>query len=244
MATVDIVIPVYNEEHVLPPSVEKLRAFLRDGLPHDWRIVVADNGSTDNTLSVAQGLAEEHPEEVSVVHLPQKGRGRALRTAWMGSDADVLAYMDVDLSTDLSALPPLVEAIATDKYDLAIGSRLARGAQTTRSSQREVISRAYNLLIKAIHFTHFSDAQCGFKAISRCAAHELLLVVKSNGWFFDTELLILAEKGGYPIKEIPVRWVEDPDTRVKIGSTVAEDILGLLRLRFSPLPKRPGAHEG
>ena len=246
MASVDIVIPVYNEEHVLARSVETLRAFLRDnlsvrqaGLPHTWRVVVADNASTDGTLAVAQGLAEQHPAEVAVVHLPQKGRGRALRAAWLGSKADVLVYMDVDLSTDLSALPPLVDSIAVEGYDVAIGSRLARGAHTTRSLRREVISRVYNLLIKAIHFTRFSDAQCGFKAVSRQAAQALVPLIKNEEWFFDTELLILAEKGGYRIKDIPVRWVEDPDTRVKIASTVSEDIRGLLRLRFTRIPKRP-----
>ena len=239
MATADVVIPVYNEEHVLARSVETLRAFLRDNVPHTWRIVVADNASIDGTLAVAQGLAEQYPVEVAAVHLPQKGRGRALRAAWLGSEADVLVYMDVDLSTDLSALPPLVDAIAADGYDVAIGSRLARGAQTTRSFRREVISRAYNLLIKAIHFTRFSDAQCGFKAISHRAARDLVPLIKNEEWFFDTELLILAEKAGYRIKDIPVRWVEDPDTRVKIGSTVLEDIRGLLRLRFSRLPARP-----
>jgi len=239
LASVDIVIPVYNEEHVLARSVDTLRAFLRENLPHTWRIVVADNASTDGTLAVAQGLAEQHPAEVAVVHLPQKGRGRALRAAWLGSEADVLVYMDVDLSTELSALPPLVDAIAVEGYDVAIGSRLARGARTTRSLRREVISRVYNLLIKAIHFTRFSDAQCGFKAVSRQAARELVPLIKNEEWFFDTELLILAEKGGYRIKDIPVRWVEDPDTRVKIASTVSEDIRGLLRLRFTRMPRRP-----
>ena len=239
MASVDIVIPVYNEEHVLARSVDTLRAFLRDNLPHTWRVVVADNASTDGTLAVARGLAEQHPAEVAVVHLPQKGRGRALRAAWLGSEADVLVYMDVDLSTDLSALPPLVHGIAVEGYDVAIGSRLARGARTTRSVRREVISRVYNLLIKAIHFTRFSDAQCGFKAVSRQAARRLVPLIKNEEWFFDTELLILAEKGGYRIKDIPVRWVEDPDTRVKIASTVSEDIRGLLRLRFTRIPKRP-----
>jgi glycosyltransferase involved in cell wall biosynthesis len=239
LASVDIVIPVYNEEHVLARSVETLRAFLRDNLLHTWRIVVADNASTDGTVRVAQRLADEHPGEVALVHLPQKGRGRALRAAWSGSEADVLVYMDVDLSTDLSALPPLVDGIAVEGYDVAIGSRLARGARTTRSLRREVISRVYNLLIKAIHFTRFSDAQCGFKAVSREAARQLVPLIKNEEWFFDTELLILAEKAGYRIKEVPVRWVEDPDTRVKIASTVSEDIRGLLRLRFSRMPKRP-----
>ena len=238
MASVDVVIPVYNEEHVLAESVQKLREFLAANLPHSWRIVVADNASTDGTLAVAQRLAEEHGD-VSPLHIPQKGRGRALRAAWLGSEADVLTYMDVDLSTDLAYFPPLVAAIADEGYDVAIGSRLKKGAQTSRSFRREFISRCYNVLIRALFFTRFVDAQCGFKAISRRAAQELVPLIENQEWFFDTELLILADKGGYRIKEIPVRWVEDPDTRVHIKSTVSEDLRGLARMRRRRIPKRP-----
>ena len=233
---VEVVIPVYNEEHVLTQSVGTLREFLTENLkPHHWRILIADNASTDGTLRVAQELAAQYPEEVACLHLDQKGRGRALRVAWMTSDADILSYMDVDLSTGLEAYPLLVQSIING-YDVAIGSRLMSGSQTTRSPRREVISRAYNLLIKASHFSRISDAQCGFKAISREAARALVPLVQNQEWFFDTELLLLAEKRGYKIKEIPVRWVEDPDTRVNILKTALEDIRGLLRLRFTPPP--------
>jgi glycosyltransferase involved in cell wall biosynthesis len=238
MASVDVVIPVYNEEHVLAESVRKLREFLAANLPHTWRIVVADNASTDGTLAVAQRLTEEHGD-VSPLHIPQKGRGRALRAAWLGSEADVLTYMDVDLSTDLAFFPPLVAAIADEGYDVAIGSRLKKGARTSRSFRRELISRCYNLLIRGLFFTRFVDAQCGFKAISRQAAQELVPLIENQEWFFDTELLILADKGGYRVKEIPVRWVEDPDTRVNIKSTVSEDLRGLARMRRRRIPKRP-----
>lgn len=238
MASVDVVIPVYNEEHVLSGTVETLRNFLAGQPEHQWRIVVADNASTDGTLALAEELSCQY-EEVACIHLPLKGRGRALREAWLTSDADVVSFMDVDLSTDIAALPLLVAAIADEGYDIAIGSRLARGSETTRSFRREVISRVYNLLVRAMFFTHFYDAQCGFKALSRQAARELLPHAKNNQWFLDTEILILAEKGGYRIKEIPVRWVEDPDSRVRVASTAWEDIRGLVRLRFSRLPKRP-----
>ncbi len=235
---VDTVIPVYNEEHVLAQSVETLRAFLHGHLSlHRWRIVVADNASTDGTLAVAQRLAAQHPDEVGYVHLPQKGRGRALRRAWLESDADILSYMDVDLSTGIEAYPELVQAIVNG-YDLATGSRLLPQSHTTRSPKREFISRCYNLMTKVSHFTRISDMQCGFKAISRRAAHELVPLVENNEWFFDTELLLLAEKFGYRIKEIPVRWVEDPDSRVNIPKTAMEDIRGLTRLRLHP-PARP-----
>lgn len=237
MARVDVVIPVYNEEHVLEKSVATLREFVAANLPHEWRIVVADNASTDGTLAVAQRLAEQYPA-VSSLHIPQKGRGRALRAAWLGSSADVLTYMDVDLSTDLAYFPPLVAAIVDEGYDVATGSRLAKGAQTTRSLRREFISRCYNLLIRALFFTRVSDSQCGFKAISRQAAQELVPLIENEEWFFDTELLLLAQKGGYRVKEIPVRWVEDPDTRVNIRKTVVEDLKGLWRMRRKRMPTR------
>jgi glycosyltransferase involved in cell wall biosynthesis len=233
MASVDIVIPVYNEEHVLAESLAALRKFLAQsasGGTHQYRIVVADNASTDGTLALAQRLAKKHAD-VASLHIPQKGRGRALRAAWLASPADVLSYMDVDLSTDLAAFPPLIEAIASEGYDIAIGSRLARGADIRRSLRREATSRVYNVMIKGLFFTRFSDAQCGFKAVSRRAVQELVPLIENNEWFFDTELLILAEKAGYRLKEIPVRWLEDPDTRVNVPKTVWEDVRGLLRLR-------------
>jgi glycosyltransferase involved in cell wall biosynthesis len=231
MATVDVIIPVYNEEHVLAESVATLRRFLSEGFHHQWRILIADNASTDGTLTVAQELAEEH-SDVASLHIPEKGRGRALKASWLGSAADIVSYMDVDLSTELEAFPPLIEAIASEGYHVATGSRLSSASDTTRSLKRETISRGYNLMIKALFFTRFCDAQCGFKALSRQAVRELVPLIESNEWFFDTELLILAEKAGYPVKEVPVRWLEDPDTRVNIRKTVWEDIRGLARLRL------------
>jgi glycosyltransferase involved in cell wall biosynthesis len=238
MPSVDVVIPVYNEEHVLEHSVETLRSFLHQHLPYPSRVLIADNASTDNTLAVAQRLAERH-EDVDYLHLPEKGRGRALRLAWLASDADAVSYMDVDLSTDLASFPPLIVSILEDGYDVAIGTRLGAGAQTTRSPRRDFISRVYNLIIKALFFTRFSDAQCGFKALSRQAAQELVPLIENQEWFFDTELLLLAEKGGYRVKEVPVRWVEDPDTRVRVVKTMMEDLRGLLRIRLRRFPRRP-----
>jgi glycosyltransferase involved in cell wall biosynthesis len=231
MSSVDVVIPVYNEEHVLAQSVATLRRFLSQGFPHQWRILIADNASTDGTLAVAEELAKKHAD-VASLHIPEKGRGRALKASWLGSAADIVSYMDVDLSTELEAFPPLVEAIASEGYHVAIGSRLSAASDTQRSLKRDVISRGYNLMIKSLFFTRFSDAQCGFKALSRHAVQELVPLIENNEWFFDTELLIIAEKAGYPVKEIPVRWLEDPDTRVNIRKTVWEDIRGLARLRL------------
>lgn len=237
MATsLDVVIPVLNEERDLPPSVSRLREFLSARMGgYQWGIVVADNGSTDSTLEIAKGMAAEDPR-IGYIHLDQRGRGRAVRKAWLESSADVVAYMDVDLSTDLEYLPALVEAVSAQGYDLAIGSRLKKGAQVIgRSLKREFFSRAYSLTFRTLFLTRFQDAQCGFKAISRQAAQELLPLVQDTGWFFDTELLILAEKNGYRIKEVPVRWTDDPDTRVKVLRTAYLDLKGLLRLRFGGL---------
>lgn len=235
--TVDIIIPVYNEEAALPRSIPALTAYLDTYFPYHWTVVIADNASVDRTLAVAQGLAAADPR-ISVLHLEQKGRGRALRTAWLASEADVVAYMDVDLSTNLQSFLPLVAPLATGHSDLAIGSRLLKGAVVTRQWKREVISRCYNLLIKLLFRTRFSDAQCGFKAVKRSVARELLPLVEDQAWFFDTELLLLAEARGLRIYEVPVQWIEDLDSRVRIVDTARKDIQGLLRVRARRLRQR------
>lgn len=234
---VDIVIPVYNEEAILPQSIATLCDYLTTYFPYDWRVVIANNASIDRTLEVAQGIAAENPR-VSVLHLDRKGRGRALRTAWLASEADVVSYMDVDLSTNLQSFLPLVAPLATGHSDVAIGSRLLKGAVVTRQWKREVISRCYNLLIKLIFRNRFSDAQCGFKAVKRSVAARLLPEIENNEWFFDTELLLLAEEHGLRVYEVPVDWIEDLDSRVKIVSTAMEDIKGLLRVRTRRLRQR------
>lgn len=227
-----MIIPVYNEERVLAESVQKLRSWAGEHLPYKWRVVVADNASTDGTLAVAQQLAAAHPDDVGYVHLDQKGRGRALKRAWLESLADAMCYMDVDLSTDLAMITPLLAAVLEDGYDIAYGSRMTRGSNIERSFKREINSRGYITLIKLIFWTKFSDAQCGFKAITRDAAQALLPKVRDGEWFFDTELLILAEKGGRKLKGIPVQWVEDPDTRVKFPQDIIKMGSNLVKLRF------------
>lgn len=228
--SVDVVIPVLNEAHVLEKSVLTVRRFLSRNSAYLWRIVIVDNGSTDGTDQVGASLSSEY-KEVEFVRLYQRGRGRALRHAWMQSKADVVCYMDVDLSTDLMFLPDLVSAIAEDGYDVATGSRLMKGAQTKRSLSREIISRIYNAFVKVILFTKFSDAQCGFKAASRKVVDRIVPQIADQSWFFDTELLVLAEKQGYRIKDIPISWIEDDDSRVKIVRTAWDDIKGVFRLR-------------
>jgi glycosyltransferase involved in cell wall biosynthesis len=233
---VDIVIPVYNEERDLGPSVRRLHDYLGSDFPFPAVITIADNASRDGTLSVAQGLANELTR-VRVVHLDKKGRGRALRAAWLQSDAPVVAYMDVDLSTDLKALLPLVAPLLSGHSDLAIGSRLAHGARVVRGPKREIISRCYMLVLRLALGAHFSDAQCGFKAVRTSVAKQLLPQVKDEAWFFDTELLILAQRAGLRVHEVPVDWTDDPDSRVAILRTAIEDLRGVVRLRFGARPK-------
>ena len=233
----DVVVPVHNEEVALTDSVQRLHRHLC-GLPYSFRITIADNASVDGTALVVHRLSHEY-DEVQAVYLPEKGRGRALKLVWSSSLADVLVYMDVDLSTDLNALLPLVAPLLSGHSDLAIGSRLTRGSRTTRGPKRELISRGYNLILHGTLHARFSDAQCGFKAIRSDVARELLPLVHDTDWFFDTELLVLAERAGLRIHEVPVDWVEDPDSRVDILRTARDDLRGVARLGWALVRGRP-----
>lgn len=225
----DVVVPVYNEQVALAASVRRLHRHLTESFPFPARITIADNASVDATPRIAAELADELPD-VRVVRLEEKGRGRALHAVWSSSDAPVLAYMDVDLSTDLAALAPLVASLISGHSDVAIGTRLGRGSRVVRGAKREFISRCYNFILKSTLSARFSDAQCGFKAIRADVAHQLLPHVSDTGWFFDTELLVLAERSGLRIHEVPVDWVDDPDSRVDIVATATADLKGIGRL--------------
>ncbi|MBL7197404.1 MAG: glycosyltransferase [Candidatus Omnitrophica bacterium] len=228
---IDIVIPVYNEEQILEKNIGKLIAFLKTNLGYrNYKVIIVDNGSIDNTFVVSQKL-EKRYEEVSCLRLSQKGRGNALKKAWSGSEADVVSYMDADLSTDLEAISKLFNSIIIDGYDIAVGSRLLPTSRVKRSLLRKSLSYIYNILIKNIFgFKELSDAQCGFKALNRKVIKNILSKIKNQNWFFDTELLILARKSGFKIKYIPINWKDRPKTRVKIMDTIFEDIAGILRL--------------
>lgn len=247
MNTVEIVVPVFNEERSLHGCVRVLHEFLTDHFPFRWTITVVDNASTDRTLDAAKSLAADF-DHVQVLHLSRKGRGLALRESWGASGADVVVYMDVDLSTGLDALLPLVAPLVNGHSDLAIGSRLAPGARTVRGPKRELISRCYNQLVRIVHGARFSDAQCGFKAARTEVVRPLLARVEDESWFFDTELLLLAEHNGLRVHEVPVDWVEDVDSRVDVAATAWNDVRGLLRVarakasgqaRVPDLPRRP-----
>jgi len=226
----EVVIPVHNEERSLPDSVIRLRDRLALEFDFPFRVTIADNASSDGTAELARSLARDLTS-VHYLRIEQKGRGRALRAAWSASDAEVVAYMDVDLSTDLAHLPALLEALLAGRGDIVVGSRLARGAQVTRGIKRELLSRSYNALLRMALGAGFSDAQCGFKAARSEVVRALLPLIEDDSWFFDTELLYLAQRNAFSIREIPVRWVDDPDSRVDIVRTAIDDLKGIARLQ-------------
>ncbi|KRE76478.1 MULTISPECIES: bifunctional glycosyltransferase family 2/GtrA family protein [Micrococcaceae] len=230
----EIVVPVYNEEAVLENSITRLADYLTHEMPSTWKITIADNASTDGTPVIAARLSEQH-ENIEYRRLEAKGRGLALRDAWTASEAKVLAYLDVDLSTDLAALPPLVAPLLSGHSDISIGTRLGQTSRVSRGPKREFISRSYNFLLRRTMHVRFSDAQCGFKALRADVAKRLLPHIEDNGWFFDTELLIIAERSGLRIHEIPVDWVDDPDSRVDIKQTALDDLRGMVRVATSLL---------
>ena len=246
---VEVTIPVYNEEAVLEHSVRELRSYLDTSFPFSASIVIVDNASTDRTWEIALRLCDELAA-VDAIHLDQKGRGRAIRAAWTSSESEVVAYMDVDLSTDLDGLLPLVAPLVSNHSQVAIGSRLASGSRVLRGGKREFISRTYNIILRSTLRSQFSDAQCGFKAMRKEAVEPLLGVVKDQAWFFDTELLVQAERNGFRIHEVSVDWIDDADTRVHIASTAKEDLKGVWRLARNRLvavdlarPREPTAFE-
>lgn len=227
---VEVVIPIYNEEKELEANIRKLHSFLKRKLAsYNWHISITDNASTDDSLLIAEKLTDSLAN-VGYIHLNKKGRGRAVKKAWRDSRADIFVYMDVDLSTDLNNLPSMINALSTD-YDIGIGSRLLSSSRVVnRPLKREVLSRGYNILIKIFFNTRFSDAQCGFKGVTRRVVDNLLPYILDNAWFFDSELLVVGEKMGYKIYEEPVHWVDNPGSTVRVLHTVTGDLLGLWRL--------------
>jgi len=235
MKKILITLPTYNEELVVKENTLKVADFCQKNLKDfDWQILIADNGSSDRTPNIAEELSRKY-RQILFFHIPERGRGYALKKSWSQEYlADIYTYMDIDLATDLNALPLLIKAISEENYDLAIGSRLKKESKIKRSFKREITSRIYNFLLKIFFRPSFLDAQCGFKAISQKVAQEIIPKIKNNNWFFDTELLILAEKMGFKIKEVPVEWVEKRSearkSTVKILATVWEDIKGMIEL--------------
>jgi len=229
--SVQITIPVYNEEKELETNALALFNFCEKSLKkYDWVITIADNASNDNTPVIGMKLAKEYPG-IDYFRLDKKGRGRAVKHVWSRSGSDYCVYMDVDLSTDLVHLPNVIKALENG-YDIAIGSRLAKGAMVEgRTMLREVISRGLNFFFIRLFFdTKFTDAQCGFKAVSKKVVDQLIPKIVDNDWFFDGELLIVAEKSGYKIYEEPIHWVDNPGSTVRLYSTIMGDFKTMIRL--------------
>ncbi len=232
-STLEIVVPVFNEECVLERQVRTLISRLGSSCPYAWTLSIVDNGSTDSTWAIASRIAQKE-NKVRVLHLGHPGRGGALKAAWTSSTTDMVAYMDIDLSTDLEALASLLDPVAAGSADISIGSRLVSGSQVTRSLRREIISHAYNLMARRMLCYPVRDAQCGFKAMSRRVVQTIVPKTRDDSWFFDTELLVLAWRDGLRITEVPVRWVENDDSRVRIVGTAIADLRGLWRLSSRP----------
>ena len=213
--------------------MDQLREVSLHAKSFTWQIVIADNASSDKTWELARILACKFPFTLRAIRIPQKGRGRALKITWSTSKARVRAYMDVDLSTDIRQIPELVDPILDGRADVCFGSRLLPASRVERCAKREFISRSYNRMLQSYLGVHFHDAQCGFKSISAEAADTLLPLVQDNEWFFDTELLVLAERMGIASCEFAVRRKEDPGTTVHIVDTVRKDLAGMKRLKAS-----------
>jgi hypothetical protein len=226
---VEIAVPVYNEAEHLTTSIVTLRNYLDQSFPFTASVTIVDNASTDDTWTIARRLAATLPG-VNALHLDQKGRGRALRAAWERSNAAVVSYMDVDLATGLDALLPLVAPLLSGQCDLSIGTRLAPGSRVVRGTRREFISRGYNMLLRSTLRSDCTDAQCGFKAMRKSVAAELLPLVEDDEWFFDTEVLVTAQRIGLRIHEVPVEWVDDADSRVEVLATALLDLKGVWRM--------------
>lgn len=228
---INITVPVLNEENKLEASISRVVRFVEEHLTtHRFEIVIADNGSSDQTPEIGQELSRRYPS-VKYLHIGERGRGRALSQVWLASDADIMSYMDVDLSSDLEDFPRLIQPLVYGRADIAIGSRLLPESTVTRCFRREIISRAYSTILRVTFRTTIRDAQCGFKAATGAAVRHLVPQVEDCFWFWDTELLLLAEKQGFRVEELPIRWVESRDSRVAIVQTARDNLHGLYRLR-------------
>ena len=239
MAKVDIVIPVYNEEIRLSQSVERILQWIKQNEKHEWLVVISDNGSTDNTAKIAKQLEKKFPNKVKALSIKEKGRGIALRTAWLNSNADVCTYMDIDLATDLSHIPEIVEPILEKKTEIAFGTRWHSKSQVNRKFLRGVLSWSYNFILRYFLGLHVSDAQSGFKAISQKAAKKLIPLVRNNEWFFDTELLLIAQENGYRLYEVPIRWNDSAKSSVVVLNTIIDYLRNVWLMKKRGIPKIP-----
>lgn len=232
---INLTIPVYNEEKVLTTNINKLVSFLTEKIKEDnWQIIIANNASTDNTAKLAEQLASQN-SKIKTFNLDIKGRGHALKYSWLNFPADILAYCDVDLATDINKLPELFSLIKND-CDLAIGSRYLPDSASCRKFKRLIISKGYIFLVKIFFKTKLTDFQCGFKALSQRLASIIVPKLKDGGWFFDTELILLAGNDAnhnFIIKELPVNWQENKNSKVKFFISIIKFIKNLIVFKLN-----------
>lgn len=228
-----IVLPVYNEEKIIEGHALKILNYCQQNLQDDFQIVIADNASSDATSQIAQRLTQLYPQ-IKYYHLEQRGKGLAIKSVWRKFEADFYIFMDADLSTDLSALPNLLEVLKTSGADLVAGSRYLKNSQIKRSSGRLIISKIYNLIINILFRCSIHDLANGFKGANRLVVEKILPLTKNEKWFFDSELTLLTHHYGYRVKEIPVAWQEHRTTksRVNIISTSLEYLIELIKLKL------------
>lgn len=224
-----IAIPCYNEEKIIKKNILILLEFCDQNLKQDFTIIIADNNSNDQTKQIIKGLENE---KIKYIFIPRKGKGLAIETAWQSQDSDIYVFMDADLAADLNALPELIRQIKQG-YDICIGSRFHKLSKVKRGIIRKIFSHGYSFLFKIILNSKINDAPCGFKAINRKARQNILPQVRNKEWFFDSELLILAEKQNYKIKEIPIKWEEPKHRKSRAGITsiIREYLKMLLKTR-------------
>lgn len=228
-----IVIPIYNEEKILEKNILRLYNFLQNNNLENWQIVIADNASTDQSEKIGQKLNTNY-QQIGYLKIPKRGKGIAIRTAWKKySDADIFTFIDADLSTDITFLPNLINAIAKENYDIAIGDRFDKNSKVKRNLKRNIISLGYRFILKISLKTKINDLPCGFKAINKKILDNIVPLVKNNTWFFDSEIVLLAEKMGYKIKKIPIIWQENREKQnnTPLWSIIKEYLKEILRLK-------------
>jgi glycosyltransferase involved in cell wall biosynthesis len=208
-----LTVPAYNEENILEKNVNLILKYMGANF-NNFKIVIANNGSTDKTNDIAKKLAKDN-NEILLITTKKRGKGLAIKNSWLKFDADIYAYMDADLSTSLRDFSKLINAIK-EGNDISIGSRYLKKSVVKRGLNRAIFSKLYNQLLALLFKTNVKDMQCGFKAVNEDIIKKHIPRIKDDSWFFDTELVIMAENQGYTIKEIPVSWKSNPESKLKI----------------------------
>ena len=232
--SVDVVIPAYNEEQILECNTRILHDFLRTQCPVPWTISIVSNASTDDTVAIGTRLTQQL-KNVRFTHIPDVGKARAIRHGWNASTASIVGFMDADLDTGLDAFLPCIQPILDGTAAMSIGNRYDKRSRVDRGAGRKLLSQGYNILIRAFFpSSRVQDAHCGFKFLRADVAQELLRKTRSNAWFFDTELLVHAQRAGYRIAQVPVQWVDDCErkSRVHVPRIIAEYMTNLAKLRW------------